>query len=684
MEWLNEVGAFADGLSPIQKVTYVVAAAGALLGLLGGLAVLVIRTRAGLIELATALRVKRFHDRAHTAGLTPDFTKDDIRSALRGYVIPDCAATDPSNADEIHRVAAIRQPVMQAVDEFVAKSKNTHLLVLADTGMGKTTFCLNYFDRINKLSEKKEGPLCAVIPLGRPDTVSKIRAIASKNDTVLILDALDEDVEAMEDAPSRLSVLMSEAASFRHVIVTCRSQFFRDDASIPHRTGVRIVRPRKGGLVGEYVFRTMYLLPFDERQIEAYVRTQFPLSRWGSIKKRKRAYEIIADIPELSVRPMLLAMLPDLVKEQAEITELYDLYDYMITKWLERESHWIKPEYLIAVSKSLAVYIYGSRKNRRSERVTLEELHDIARIVGAPEDVWGHLSARSLLNRDSEGGIKFSHRSIMEFFFVQSAIDGDERCFDGYWTDFMRDLFVSWGNTEAGEKGVERAKEILKLDLESIGLSPLSQPLAGPADYTARAYVQRSRETGRRIASSWRSHSIKLMTASGQRVLQDDEYGLVWAVPPASDYGDPSVRAMPHLQAMKSPVAEGLASRDQFLSLLEAEYTTGTDLLPRDTYLWLGDTVGGQPVVVSVSSQSFELPGARLLGSFDMKDRHGVPVWAYAVETRPRRFAEKVPQLTAIPTMVSEIDWQTGQRIHRMSEDELLEYLESVFKRNLD
>lgn len=680
MEWLENIGAFADGLSMIQKTTYVIAALGATVGLFYALLVGSIKLYSSIIEIRTTIRVKRIQDRNIKSGNAPDFTKDDIKKSLRDYVIPDCAQTDPSNSADLRRVAAVRQSVFEAVDNFIANSENKHLLLLADTGMGKTTFCLNFLDRLHRSSDGNDGCPCVVIPLGRPAAIDKIRAVTAKNDTVLILDAFDEDVEAISDSAARLGAIMNEAASFRSVIVTCRSQFFRDDQSIPHRTGVRVVRPRRGGAVGEYVFETLYLLPFSPKQINTYVRGQFPILKLGSSVNRAKAYRIIKDIPELSVRPMLLSLLPELVKENREVNHLYDLYDFMTSTWSKRESLWIEPIYLYSVSKALAVYIYTSRSNRSSERVSIDELHMIAKQVGAPEDVWGHLSARSLLNRDSEGAIKFSHRSIMEFFFVQAAIDGDETCFvDVYWTDFMRDLFVSWGNTKTGHENIARAKEILSMDLEAIGLSPLSQPLAVPANYNGRSYTQKVTRTTRRVANSWRSYSTKLLETSGRRVLQDHEYGLVWIVPPEGDYGDPGVRGMTHLQVMKGTVADGLASRDQFLSLLEAESHTNTDLISRDTHLWLGDKINGQPVVVSISHQPLVKPGLRSLGSFAVKDRSGTNVWAYTVATRPTSFGEKVPMFKAIPTMVSEIDWETGKRLHMMSEEEMMDYINATF-----
>lgn len=47
---------------------------------------------------------------------------------------------------------------------------------------------------------------------------------------------------------------------------------------------------------------------------------------------------MVAKVPELSVRPMLLELVPDLIKENKVITELFELYEYMIDRWLERES----------------------------------------------------------------------------------------------------------------------------------------------------------------------------------------------------------------------------------------------------------------------------------------------------------------------------------------------------------
>lgn len=654
-----------------------------IIGALIGLAASGFALRAGIVNLRRQKQAKLIQDQALWSGTVSDFTREDITDSLKHYVVPDCSQTDPANSADIRKAAGVREPVVRAVDRFIAQSENRHLLVLADTGMGKTSFCLNYLAHRNTIRKGDGALACAVIPLGRPNALEKIRRIPNPTDTILLLDAFDEDVRAIDNSSARLSELLNQAAEFGTVIVTCRSQFFKNDLSIPSRTGVAVVRPRRAGVSSEYVLETLYLLPFTSKQINQYIGRQFPWWSWGGLGQSRKARKLTENVPELSVRPMLLALLPDLVRDDRHIQELFDLYHFMTAKWLERESSWIEPGILTEVSKNLAVFIYSSRKRRASDRVTLRELHTLAQSMNIPQDRWDHLSARSLLNRDSDGNIKFSHRSIMEFYFVLAAIDGDPRCFKIFWTDFMRELFVSWGNSQQGQDGRERAKEILALDLSNMGLSPLSAPLDGPRDYSGRTFVDSRSRRVRRIADAWRADSIKMLDAPGQhhRVIEDAEFGLIWEVPHLADYDTDEIHIIQstYVELIKSGMNRRLASKAQFLSLLEAEANLDTELLMRETFLWLGDRIGKRnPIVVSVSAGPLEHGGVKLLGQLGAKDRQGMPVWAYEVLTQPAGFASKVAVISAIPTLVSETDRDTQRTIHAMSPAELRAYLDGL------
>ena len=136
-------------------------------------------------------------------------------------------------------------------------------------------------------------------------------------------------------------------------------------------------------------------------------------------KKRKKALLLIKKIPNLKVRPMLLANIPEIVnKDQREIQHSYQLYEIMVNNWLKREERWIEnSEDLRQFSERLAFDLYLNRNKRHSEIIPYNELTVLAKEWNIPLENW-QLTGRSLLNRDAKGNYKFAHRSIMEFLFV--------------------------------------------------------------------------------------------------------------------------------------------------------------------------------------------------------------------------------------------------------------------------
>ncbi len=376
------------------------------------------------------------------------FEEVQILDAIQYYIEPDCSQVDPTTEEDIRQVAVVRERVFHTVDRFLLSSRaEKHLLILADSGMGKTSFLLNYYDR-NRRKRKNNRQRIAIIPLGRPGAIDKIMRIDQKRDITLFLDAFDEDTEAIYDHHHRLQMIMEACADFRRIVITCRTQFFRSDEEIPKETGVAIVAPRKAGESREYKFYKLYLLPLTDKQVSRYVRRRFPFWQRGH---RKAARKIISMIPEMSIRPMLLVVIPDLIREKRFITEIFHLYEFMVENWLEREKSWIDKDRLREFSELLAVDLFINRHKRGFERIPRQELLDLKDIKASDLDSW-KLTTRSLLNRDSEGNYKFSHRSIMEYLFIVALLKGENKCLKVEWTDLMKQLFVSWGRTE-GELG---------------------------------------------------------------------------------------------------------------------------------------------------------------------------------------------------------------------------------------
>lgn len=581
---------------------------GAIIGVVAAVLLLLLRWRN--VRMARAAAV--LETQINMAKFSPQYTSAEISEAVRGYIEPDCSVTDPANETDLVSYADVRQNLFRVIDKSVTFSTTRrHQLILADSGMGKTSFCLNYFAHFRAKQPKEN---IALISLAQKDAIRRMKAIERKSSTVLILDALDEDAVAIDNGLDRIYDLLQAAADFRSVIITCRSQFFPNDAAIPTETGVSIVTPRRAGQNASYKLHRLYLSPFEDRQITEYIRSHFPIWSVWNFFRRKAAFGLVATIPELAARPMLLELLPLLVRKKRGSPELFDLYAFMVENWLDREASWIAPANLLEISRRLAVAVHRQQVSGRGDRISLQQLNSEARSVSVEAEDWKHLTTRSLLNRDSAGNFKFAHRSIMEYLFVEAALLGNADCFDVQWTDLMRELFVSWGYTEKGIADVERARQILNLDLQFTGLLPLSQPPAKSSfvsieDLEWAASRRRVGRGARRSANvMWRKDAVRLASKGGVIELIDLEYNLRWELQDRnSDQGEyrNSKQTIVQMQReMENRLADRLPSYAEFITLLECLEALGQASLIRgnDLYL-LGDKLGERRhLVASVGS----------------------------------------------------------------------------------
>jgi hypothetical protein len=395
------------------------------------------------------------------------FTASNVERTLRYYVPPFCQALDPAGGEESRLVHNVQSPLFNTLDRTLSPSSNERYhILLADSGMGKTSALINYYARHLRRWRRKYH--IAIIPLGIPDADSRIKAIENKPETVLFLDALDEDTKAINDHKERLETLLQSTHDFLHVLITCRTQFFLRDEEIPKETGVLKVGARRAGERAEYVFYKIYLSPFTDEQVAKYLKRRYPIWQW---KHRQHAFRMVRKIPHLTARPMLLAHVDDLVSANHEVRYSFELYEEMVEAWLTREEGFIEnKDDLRHFSERLAVNLYLGREGRMSERISTAELSKLAREWNIPLDNW-KLSGRSLLNRDAEGNFKFAHRSIMEYLFIKRLMDGESKCLDAKWTDQMKTFF--WEMVVAHR---ERTGHAIFADRSHlIGLTPFRQ-----------------------------------------------------------------------------------------------------------------------------------------------------------------------------------------------------------------
>jgi len=604
----------------------------------------------GAIRLVNAVR--EWFDKKHARMLAEkmsenlglgSLTAEEVAAACKNYIEPNCTQVDPSDDDDLRNVVALA-PLFRTIDEhFALGGEKRHVILLADSGMGKTTFCLNYYAREMKKKKSVRRDI-VIVPLGRGDGIEQLKKIQDRRNAVLFLDAFDEDPEAAEDHKDRLFKLMSAASGFRNIVLTCRSQFFSKDEDVPKGSGIVYAAPRRAGIPREFPLHKLFLAPLNASQIDIFLRKHFPRTRITNWGKRREARKLVDAIPELSVRPMLLELLPDLVRDRKVIDQLFGLYRYLVAQWLKRERDWIEEDDLLRISIEIAVVTFLRQKRGEGDRIEPSYLDEVSSNFHRPLETW-KLKSRSLLNRDIEGMYKFAHRSVMEYLFLVAAIEGDPRCFGVEWTDLMKDLFVSWGNIKTKESEV-RALQIFSFDLTETALFPLASPLRQPQRVSlsdCRGFLKNeniSIRHSRKIPVAWRNIKlhVNIVSDDGKTKsyeVQDPTHGLVWLVNDVSQQRDGALRAL-YRDVYLAPGSEvasevrngsqmtGLVKRlpsiEELLMLWESEpYLEEVHGLAHvfdpDELYWLGDSGDSGPYLCSFSKVSVEQPYMKLVAS---------------------------------------------------------------------
>ncbi len=295
------------------------------------------------------------------------------------------------------------------IKQVFKESDEQYFIVLADSGMGKTTFLLKLFFTYYKRILKKYDII--FIPLALKSSIEKIRKVKNKSNTILLLDGFDEDQYAIEDYVSRLKEICNETELFYKVVVTCRTQFFPDSESEPKNIG-----KIKFGIGKKTVeFNKYYVSPFNDKEINIYLKKKY--NSFFEKKKITRAKKLIKNCPKLMVRPMLLSYLDDLlIDKKRKYKYAYEIYSELVSKWIEREA--VENKLLFEFSDKVAEYMY-LKKTVYISKDEIEELCVEYKIRIKSIEA----KSRSLLNRNANGSYKFAHKSILEFFLARKAFN---------------------------------------------------------------------------------------------------------------------------------------------------------------------------------------------------------------------------------------------------------------------
>ncbi|MDX1906389.1 MAG: formylglycine-generating enzyme family protein [Bacteroidia bacterium] len=363
--------------------------------------------------------------------LHPYFSEAEVERARKYYVETQGQNVPPSRDQEPGRPNAFtnRSPLIpQFLNEAFANKDEDHrfYLVLADSGMGKTTFMINLYLRYLEHTQGKAHQI-RLYPLGYPDVQQEVRKLVEEGkdrDTILLLDAFDEDGEAARDYRKRMDEWVLLFKNFREVVMTSRTQFFPDEAAT---TGLLSIPRSDPARPGFHQFKVMYLSPFSDADIKTYLNKKFPGRGLAAREQRELASRIVAQSPYLMVRPMLLAHIDDLMAGSGRTYQrTCDIYQVLIDKWLDREAMRKRenPDLfrmeLIRFSEDFAAAVYQVWIREERLHLSPAELTAFAAAYQIKLDEVD-MTSRSLLNRDALGNVKFSHKSVLEFFLARRA-----------------------------------------------------------------------------------------------------------------------------------------------------------------------------------------------------------------------------------------------------------------------
>jgi uncharacterized protein YjbI with pentapeptide repeats len=352
------------------------------------------------------------------------------------YIQPNCQQVNPADELEDETISSIRAGVFETIDNFfhrdiLTRDGASQMFILADAGMGKTSL-LMMLKLSHLMAFWPKNYQCQLLKLGST-TLSDVRKIENKTQTILLLDSLDEDNQCKEGGThARLSKILEATNGFYRVIITCRTQFFPETIGSAFNTMGKIS-------FNNFDCPLVYLSLFSNEQVDSYLEKRYPKSlkfifNQFNDPKRADAKKAVQSINSLQFRPFLLSHIETLLESHRQGASEYELYKGLVETWLNREVIKLRKELHKDVNKEdllkACVWLAETMQRQGKHTVALKHIQQLcrreSRIVllkdSADRVIEGidhmDIGTSSLLNRNSYGEFRFSHLSIREFLIV--------------------------------------------------------------------------------------------------------------------------------------------------------------------------------------------------------------------------------------------------------------------------
>lgn len=325
---------------------------------------------------------------------------------------------EPPHSNDSINISSERFPLIEYIIDDILDQEKTlddkRYMILGGSGMGKTTFSVALFYKYINIKSFRRSPYPIYIqPLMHADVIQEIDklGVTTEQNAIIILEALDErSFKNAEDVGDFIEKVEEATRNFLAVIITCRTQFFPDGESEPDELKIR----KTGGAVRTLRYDKIYISPFNKDESQRYLRRLFGFN----LIKYYKAKKITDKCADILSRPMILSFIGDLIEiDNIQNLTIVEIYFHIINKWFDREIE-VKPkevskEELFSFSKQLSLFMF----NRSSLILNKNDYNTFIKDNGFDHSPYS-FKARSLVNRNNDGGIKFSHKSFWEFFMT--------------------------------------------------------------------------------------------------------------------------------------------------------------------------------------------------------------------------------------------------------------------------
>lgn len=384
------------------------------------------------------------------------------------------------------------KPVDQYLDDWAASPEGVHLLLLGDSGAGKSTAVKRFAHRlaVRFLEGSPDARIPLFVSLGDCSPIGSLEALLVQelsdrygvrikdprilrelNDAgcfTLILDGFDELAlaQSYEDALESLRESDRLSSVGAKVVLTCRTGYFPDQENVDllhESTPVDDLVDRRHG------YEVAILQPLGPDDVRTYL-TRASASQGGAWLRDSQQVHDLADLPR---RPLLLKMLADVASEalieQREPPSATALYELATETWLKRD---VTRGYLSAAERRrFAEELALMMSEKDAQSIGVNELpRFVSGLFGTDPSTLEATTAEfrtcSFLVTDLKGGCSFAHRSLFEFFLAKrlfrAAQDGESHVwgkseYDTIVLGFVAGLAAANGKTS-------RIEALLKYD----------------------------------------------------------------------------------------------------------------------------------------------------------------------------------------------------------------------------